>query len=203
MRLCMRADGVTLCADTTNEFREFADHISEKEKRGFHTLGGERPEHFFRVRRLRSVVKSQDNLVIVKRESLMKLLGPDGWHLAWIGSDDAARPNRFWIPGAVVAKGGRNFTTKQEKPEHNNCLKILAHRTISIPLTLNVNSGGQRCRLREGTHVPALPRTDLSRALPACHVPAAQKVGNSLVDAAGRIIVRPERHLWDAANGVE
>ncbi len=105
MVFAVRSDGVTGLAEAADAIRKLVRHPADDEERRLDAFGGQRLQHLIAVRRQRTIVEGEHDLVVFERQGLAVLHGADLGVLRRVDHQRARGTERIGIAGATVGAG--------------------------------------------------------------------------------------------------
>src|SRR3974377_2289063 len=115
MVLTMSADGMARVLNATDHGRLLVRHPTNQEVGSLNALRGQRIKNDVAIGRQRAVIESQDDFMVVERQTLLVLHAANFAEFAWADGELSARTERVWIAWARVRPG----RAARDTPEKN------------------------------------------------------------------------------------
>ena len=102
MVLTMSANGMASVVDAPDHGRILVRHPANQEVGNLNALRRQRIKNDVAVGRQRTVIESQDDFMVIERQTLLVLHAANFTEFAWADGEHAARAERVWIARASV-----------------------------------------------------------------------------------------------------
>src|SRR3974390_1837331 len=138
MVLTMSADGMARVVNATDHGRILVRHPTNQEVGSLNALRGQRIKNDVAIGRQRAVIESQDDFMVVERQTLLVLHAANFAEFAWADGELSARTERVWIAWASVPPGRSAGDSPENKQNTNQThlasdayliSRLLAHHT--------------------------------------------------------------------------
>src|SRR3974377_568668 len=119
MVLTMSADGMARVVAARDPGRILVRHPAKQEVGSLNALRRQRIKNDVAIGRQRTVIESQDDFMVIERQTLLVLHAANFTEFAWADGELSARTERVWIARASV-RPGRAATDGHEKKQKTN-----------------------------------------------------------------------------------